>query len=46
MRIGISSGTSHSYFIDGEPLCSTTAEKDLGVVVDPKFHQHVTAVAI
>ena len=35
----------HSYFIDGEPLCSTTAEEDLGVVVDQnlKFHQHAAA---
>ena len=45
MRIGLSSGTSHSYFI-GESLCSTTAEKDLRVVIDQnlKFHQHAAAV--
>ena len=31
-----------------QPLCSTTAEKDLGVVVDHglKFHQYAAAVAI
>jgi len=42
MRIGISSVTSHSYVIDDEHLCSTTVEKDLGVVVDQslRFHQH------
>ena len=36
-----------TYFIDGKPLCSTTAEKDLGVMVDQnlKFHQHAAAVA-
>ena len=47
MRIGLSSGTSHSYCIDGEPLCSTTTEKDLEVVVDQniKIHQHAAAVA-
>jgi len=46
MRIGISSVTSHSYVIDDELLCSTTVEKDLGVVVDQnlKFHQHAAAI--
>jgi len=47
MRIGISSVAPHSYVIDDEPLCSTTVEKDLGVVVDQnlKFHQHAAAIA-
>jgi len=47
MRIGISSVTSHSYVIEEEPLCTTTVEKDLGIVVDQnlKFHQHAAAVA-
>jgi len=36
-----------SYLIGDEPLCCTTAEKDLGVVVDQnlKFHQNATSVA-
>jgi len=39
--------SSHSYVIDDEPLCSTTVEKDLGIVVDQnlKFHQHAAAAA-
>ena len=45
MRIGISNVTSHSYLINGESLCSTTAEKDLGVAIDQilKIHQHAAA---
>ena len=41
MRIGISNCSSHSYLINGEALCVTTAEKDLGVAIDQslKFHQ-------
>ena len=47
MRIGMSSVSSHSYLINGESLCTTTAEKDLGVIIDQnlKFHQHAAAVA-
>jgi len=47
MRIGISSVSSHSYLINGESLCTTTAEKDLGVITDQnlKFHQHAAAAA-
>jgi len=47
MRIGISSVSSRSYLINGESLCTTTAEKDLGVIIDQnlKFHQHTAAAA-
>jgi len=45
MRIGISNVSSRSYL--GESLCTTTAEKDLGVIIDQnlKFHQHKAAAA-
>jgi len=47
LRIGISSVSSHNYFIDREPFCCTTAEKDMGVLVDQslKFHQLAAAIA-
>jgi len=47
MRIGISSVSSHNYLINGESLCTTIAEKDLGVIIDQnlKFHQHAAAAA-
>ena len=41
-------GSKHlSTLIDGEPLCISTAEKDLGVVIDQnlKFHQHAAGTA-
>jgi len=36
-----------SQLINGESLCTTTAEKDLGVIIDQnlKFHQHAAAAA-
>ena len=47
MRIGISNCSFHSYLINGESLCTTSAEKDFGVVIDQnlKFHQQAAAAA-
>jgi len=45
MRIRILKCSFHSYLINGESLCVTTGEKDLGVVIDQnlKFHQQAAA---
>ena len=47
MRIGISNCSCHNYLINGESFCTTTAEKDLGVIIDQnlKFHQRTAAAA-
>ena len=45
MKIGISNCSSHSYLINGESLCTTTNEKDLGVFTDQNLRFHKQAAA-
>ena len=46
-RIEILNCTFHRYLINSKSLCTTTTEKDLGVVIDQslKFHQQAAAAA-